>query len=152
MNSECIRTLLRSAGEYRLPVTGASMSPTLRAGDLIECRACAPSELRPGQIIVLGAVHTIVVHRYLGTSTKRLVTRGDNAPSHDPLWQTDYLLGRVLARWRNGTRVALDRGLPRWRGWWIAAFWRARARVGVWQRRGVGARRRVQAASEAGPT
>jgi signal peptidase I len=107
---------VRKAGRVRLRVSGASMVPSMRPGDLITVeRACA-EEISPGEIVVFAREGRLVVHRVTAKVPAtagnpgepllktRLLTRGDRARRDDPLVSSSELLGRVT-QIRRGSRA-----------------------------------------------
>lgn len=94
------------------PVTGTSMAPVLREGDLIKYKKASPSELEVGDIIVYripplvqkySDCPSVVTHRVVeirGTTAGLYYrTKGDNNPAQDP-WSVEYgdVIGKVSQR------------------------------------------------------
>jgi len=104
---------LRDAGRVRLLVTGSSMVPALRPGDLITVESAAAAEISPGEIVVFALSGRLVVHRLAAmlpakTGNPRdllMATRGDRARREDPLVSSGELLGRVTQIERGSRRV-----------------------------------------------
>ncbi len=113
-----LRESLQNGRPTRITVTSNSMSPLLQAGDEIIIITTATEQLQPGDIITM-ATHTgLLTHRFWGLSAAGgqtwLITRGDK-----PLWfdlptPTADLLGRVIARQRDGRLLDLEAGGGRW--------------------------------------
>ena len=84
-------------GQSLFLVTGESMLPTLRPGDLVPGRPVAAAALRRGDVIVyLDGEGRRVIHRVV--SLRPLRTQGDNrvapdppVPSASPLWRVTHL-------------------------------------------------------------
>jgi signal peptidase I len=78
--------------EARLPVTGTSMLPTLRPGDILELHCCHPDHICSGDIVVFRHRDHLVSHRVVGNHKGFLVTRGDRLRRPDlPIATTDVL-------------------------------------------------------------
>jgi len=94
------------------PVTGTSMAPVLKEGDLIQYEKISPFEVEVGDIIVYrippllqksSDCSSIVAHRVVeirGTTAGLYYhTKGDNNPAQDP-WSVEYgdVIGKVSQR------------------------------------------------------
>lgn len=106
-----LRAWRHTGGTLRIIVSGASMAPLLRPGDLIEVEALAPEALRPGTILVVQDSGGLLTHRLARAQAGTLILWGDALPTHDPPLPVGALLGHVVARERSGHRLAL-RGWP----------------------------------------
>jgi len=108
--------VLRSLGEARLPVTGASMLPAIWPGDVLEVRRQNVAEISPGQVVLLERQGHLVAHRVIekvgGPGGTLLVTRGDRMRESDPPVPSEELLGRVTCVLRGRRRIVprLTRG------------------------------------------
>jgi signal peptidase I len=147
LKAELAVQVLRSFGEARLRVTGASMLPALWPGDLIEVRRSDATEVRPGEIVLFLRAGRIVAHRVVqrcngtgtlpmlhqdgthdrthsqsGCATALFVTRGDRVKKPDAPVAAEELLGRVIAieRHHAGGRRRI---LPRLTPWTRIASW-----------------------------
>jgi len=93
--------VLRSVGEARLAVGGASMLPSIWPGDILEIHRVAAADLALGDIVVFAREHRLVVHRVLRVNRERdeviLITRGDRSPRADSPVSASELLGQVTA-------------------------------------------------------
>jgi signal peptidase len=108
---------VRAAGRVRLRVSGTSMVPAMRPGDLITVERARAAEIAPGEIVVFTRSGRLVVHRVTGVtaapglaksvseSEPALQTRGDCARRKDPIVRDSELLGRVTQIERSGHRV-----------------------------------------------
>jgi hypothetical protein len=85
-----------------LELRGGSMAPTLPERGRV--RVAAPGHLWPGDILVVADAHgQLVAHRLLGAYRRhgrRLVLRGDAAPSYDAPLAPEQVIGRVV--WAEG--------------------------------------------------
>jgi signal peptidase I len=110
-----VSEVVRKAGRVRLRVSGTSMVPAMRPGDLITVERISTAEITPGEIVVFARSGRLVVHRVTGTvaapdfansgkeSEPLIETRGDCARRNDPIVRGSELLGRVTQIER-GTR------------------------------------------------
>ncbi|HUA84920.1 MAG TPA: S24/S26 family peptidase [Bryobacteraceae bacterium] len=103
--------MLRSFGEVRSVVRGASMVPTLFPGDIIVVRRETAQTARRGEVMLFFRQGFFCAHRLMdrtqeGEST-RLIARGDALSKNDPPFAEDELLGRVTAVIRRGNRIEL---------------------------------------------
>lgn len=95
-----VRTALDSSN-VTISVAGTSMHPTFSAGDRVVVERCHASDLRPGEIALIGD-RGLCVHRFMGSVRALLLFKGDNSRSFDPLRESSAVLGRVVARIRGG--------------------------------------------------
>jgi hypothetical protein len=63
VKSHLFREVLRSFGEARLAVTGASMLPSIWPGDILEVRRQSAAEICPGQLVLFARGGGLVAHR-----------------------------------------------------------------------------------------
>ena len=100
--------VLRSRGELRLQVTGASMLPAVWPGDVLSIRSCAPHELRLGEIVLVEHEGGFRVHRLVREEDggARFITRGDAMPQDDPAVDAARVLGKVTSIERGGRRIS----------------------------------------------
>ena len=106
----------RRFGALKIKVTGDSMLPALRPGDVLTVVRQPIGGFRPGDI-VLGArpspdapgAPEFVAHRVVRkpelTGVPRLITRGDSLPQNDSPLLEHEILGRVTAVTRRGRRI-----------------------------------------------
>jgi len=104
--------MLRSFGEVRSVVRGASMVPTLFPGDVLVVHPENAQTARQGDVIVFFRYGLFCAHRLMnktheGDSTL-LIARGDALSRNDPPFEENEVLGRVTAVIRRGKRIALD--------------------------------------------
>jgi signal peptidase len=108
---------VRAAGSVRLRVSGTSMVPAMRPGDLITVERAGTADISPGEIVVFARAGRLVVHRVTGIAAPAaaksggpetgpvLQTRGDCARRNDPIVRESELLGRVTQIERGGRRM-----------------------------------------------
>jgi signal peptidase I len=113
----------RAGMRHAIPMSGISMLPFLKAGDvaLVAHGAGTP---RRGDVIVFRQCGQLIVHRVLrvlkGPNGPVLLTKGDNTMICDePVSATD-LVGRVEAFERGGVRYSLETWPTCAVGWLIA--------------------------------
>jgi hypothetical protein len=112
-----IRAWNRAGITLYVPVTGHSMRPLLRPGDVLVVQP-GPAACRPGDLIVFWQQGRLVAHRLLRLEQPggdaHFITGGDNALAADPPVAPADVLGRVTARQRGGRTLTLN--TPFWRG------------------------------------
>lgn len=99
------------SGLVRIVVSGASMEPTLRHGDVILVSPAVPAVLRPGEVITFLTDAGPVTHRIVDRSGDDLITKGDNARAFDPPVNPGRIVGRVDAVVRAGIETPLPWGV-----------------------------------------
>ena len=100
--------VLASFGQARLPVTGSSMFPCLRPGDLLEIRG-PTGVIQTGEVVVFERCGRLVVHRVhrvVNRNGDLLITRGDRLRYPDAPVSAAAILGCVTAIERRGRRIA----------------------------------------------
>ncbi|MEU8148065.1 S24/S26 family peptidase [Nonomuraea sp. NPDC048901] len=75
---------LATHGTVAVPVTGASMLPTLRHGDRVTLSAVDPDAITAGDVIAFRADGRLVLHRVHALGRDRLITAGDHHLLFDP--------------------------------------------------------------------
>jgi hypothetical protein len=104
---------IEPAARLRLTVTGDSMKPLLRAGDVVEVERVPPDDLCAGDIVVVQRQGEFVTHRLLGVDEHGWHTHGDRTRSPDAPVTAADIVGRVAALERGERRVDLQPA--RWR-------------------------------------
>jgi signal peptidase I len=108
----------KPAAQQTLPVslTGNSMYPFIREGDILFIRPVAPHQLRGGQIVVFALSETgrqWVAHRiraiFQQNSEWMLLTQGDNVCRPDPPLKATQIIGQVIARVKKGKMIPVAR-------------------------------------------
>lgn len=121
--SELLRGLLEDGLPVELRVTGSSMSPFVRSGDVIVLSPRPASAIRLGDVVAfLRGEARLVVHRVVRRRRDGFLTRGDASPrTDDGRVAGDEILGAVDRVTRRGVRVRLGLGPER-----IAIAWLSR--------------------------
>ncbi len=96
--------LLRDGIPVSVEVRGCSMSPFIRPGDVVRLRPPL-GRLLVGAVLLLEAEGRLLLHRHVGWTEGRIITRGDNATVADGLFAPDRVLGVVTGVERRGRRV-----------------------------------------------
>jgi hypothetical protein len=107
--------VLATFGQARLPVTGTSMFPCMRPGDLLEIRRPSAA-IQTGDAVVFERHGRLVVHRVVHRTGDLLIPRGDRLRHPDAPVSAAAILGCVTAIERRGRRIAprltpLQRGI-----------------------------------------
>jgi hypothetical protein len=105
--------LLRGGTPVRLEVTGHSMTPFIRSGDVVTIEPLSGHHPALGEVVALAPGGRLLVHRLVGWDRGRALCRGDVAAGADPPVSPDDLLGRVTRVERGGRRVRLGLGIER---------------------------------------
>jgi len=104
--------ILRSFGEIRSVVRGASMIPTIFPGDVVVVHREEARTARPGDVMLFFREGFFCAHRLMDKAQEggsiRLIARGDALGKDDPPFAEKELLGRVTAVIRRGRRIELD--------------------------------------------
>jgi Peptidase S24-like len=101
-----ITDTLRRGVAVEFAVTGTSMTPLLRPGDVLTVAPAAAAELARGDVALFTRDGALTAHRVIATAP--LVTRGDACRGADGEIAAACVLGRVVAFRRRGVRVRLD--------------------------------------------
>ena len=112
--------LLRGGTPVRLEVTGHSMSPFIRSGDVVTIEPLSGHRPALGGVVALVPGGRLLVHRLVGWDHGRALCRGDVATSADAWAAPDDLLGRVTRVERGGRRVRLGLGIERMPIAWLS--------------------------------
>ena len=105
--------LLRGGTTVRMEVTGHSMSPFIRSGDVVTIEPLLGRRPALGEVVALAPGGRLRVHRLVGWDRRQALFRGDVAAGADPVASPDDLLGRVTRVERGGRRVRLGLGIER---------------------------------------
>jgi hypothetical protein len=108
-----VSELLREGRPVSLPVTGSSMAPFMRSGDLLSIR---PPDVRPrlGDVVVrVEPGERLLIHRVIARRADSLSTRGDAAAAPDPPAPLSGVVGVVEHIERGGRSVGLGLGPER---------------------------------------
>jgi signal peptidase I len=122
-----VSDIMNFFGEMRICVTGRSMLPFVRPGDILLVRKQELEQLIPGDIVLFAQNEQLLTHRVVGDDRWRetpfLVTRGDALVAKDPPVFAYQLLGRVAAIFRGRLRID-PRARRSWRCQLLAALLR----------------------------
>ena len=125
LEGELFLEVLKSAGQARLAVTGTSMLPSIRPGDILEVHRQGMEAILPGDVVLFMRNGGFAAHRVVEKAGEPdrtlLITRGDALRVPDSPVTPEELLGRVAAILRGGRR--LDPRLTRWArvaSWFLA--------------------------------
>ena len=116
---------LAAFGQLRLRLTGTSMLPALRPGDVVEFHAFHPSHAATGEIVLFRREGGLVAHRVVGRTGDSLITQGDSLAAPDQVVAHADVLGRGVGLTRRNRSVpwSKSRGssssLTRW---WFRRF------------------------------
>lgn len=124
---ELLRQLLDDGLSVRLKVTGSSMSPFVRSGDLVTLAPPGDHPIRRGDVVgVLVGHRWLVIHRVVAAAPESLVTRGDALGRPDEAVSRGAIVARLARVERRGRRIRLGLGPERtviaWlsrRGWLV---------------------------------
>jgi len=111
-------------GQVRhVSVSGGSMQPTLRYGELVEVAPYGEQPARVGDVVLFRAPQASrdLLHRVVAIAAAGIRTRGDSNTGDDP-WelQPSDIMGRVTAVWRRQRRRTVACGwLGRMAGRWM---------------------------------
>lgn len=121
--AEWLTDMLRDGLRVRVALSGNSMAPTLREGDIVVIRPRAERPPRIGDLAVLRPEpHRLLVHRLIGRDKQAGVwfSRGDACFDPDPPCSASDVLGIVESREHNGRRRRMDGVAGVMRGHWLA--------------------------------
>ncbi len=139
LQAEAIRqlfiNLLREGHVILSLAIGASMSPSIKKGELLIVTPIALEEAEIGEIVAFRrdeSQSVLTTHRVIQKGKERgqryIITKGDRNPYRDfPLLSSQELLGKVTGIERNGQVISLESPFYRIRG-----FLMARLSLGLW--------------------
>jgi hypothetical protein len=127
-----INLWMQAGKQSILTIHGWSMSPLLRDGDsiLIDYNTAG---IRPGDILAFRQGENLVIHRVIqivrdGEEITRIVTKGDNNISLDPIVEPHQVIGCIIRSWRQSREIFFDRFIWSAAGWGSAALGRIHAK------------------------
>lgn len=139
LQAEAIRqlfiNLLREGHVIRSLAVGASMSPSIKKGELLIVKPIALEEAEIGEIVAFRrdeSQSVLTTHRVIQKGQQRdqryIITKGDRNPYRDfPLLSSQELLGKVTGIERNGQVISLESPFYRIRGYLMARW-----SLGLW--------------------
>lgn len=81
-------------------ISGISMEPTIKAGDIAITRPVSPGDVRVGDIVRYRQGHTAILHRvmemYRQGDKTIFITKGDNNNTADAPWDSSQLEGKLV--------------------------------------------------------
>jgi signal peptidase I len=108
LRCELAADALRASGRLRLQVTGWSMLPAVRPGDVVIVERAGRGEVSRGDIVLLLRNRRLVLHRVVDSSREAdLVTRGDAMPAVDGPVPSQECLGKAVLIFRDGQDIRL---------------------------------------------
>ncbi len=106
--------MLADGFDAELRVTGSSMSPLVRGGDLVTLSPPSRCPIRRGAVVAyLRGSRSLAVHRVVAGAGEKLVTRGDAMTRPDDPVAAGEVLGVMTRHRRRGRRVRLGLGPER---------------------------------------
>jgi signal peptidase I len=102
---DLLTEVVHNTGSASLKVTGFSMLPALRPGDVITVERHTLDKLQPGRIILFRRDGRLTAHRIIRASAESLLTQGDSVPAQDLPVQPTEIVGQVVGIHRNGRSV-----------------------------------------------
>ena len=94
------RDLLSEGNGIRFQARGASMSPTIRDGEIVHVRPVAVASLREGDIVLVRSPRQFRLHRLIMADAERnvFITRGDCGLEDDPAVCGAEILGAAVTK------------------------------------------------------
>jgi len=96
---------LARTGRLRLRVTGTSMLPAIRPGDVLRVERCDAASLSPGEVVLFQRGERLFAHRAVRRG-HALALRGDTLDRDDAAVEGAQVLGKVVAIERRGREIA----------------------------------------------
>lgn len=137
---EVVRPLLEQGLSVRFQARGASMSPAIRDGEIVEVTPVIVTKLRKDDIVLAKSHCGFRLHRIvLADPAKDLfITRGDCGQENDPALRADQILGQARAK---EVRVGRNIVQARFRGvggWLLRSVARGQVLAGKVRSRALG--------------
>ncbi len=139
LQAEAIRqlfiNLLREGHVIRSLAVGASMSPSIKKGELLMVKPMALEKAEIGEIVAFRrdeSLSVLTTHRVIQRGKEHgcryIITKGDRNPYRDlPLVSSQAVLGKVVGIERTGQVISLETPLYRLRGYLMARW-----SLGLW--------------------
>ena len=112
---------LAAFGQLKLRLTGTSMLPALRPGDVVEFHSFQPSEAATGEIVLFRRDGALVAHRVVGCTADSLITQGDSLGALDEAVAHADVLGRGVGLTRRNRPVPWS--VARRPSWHVSRWW-----------------------------
>jgi hypothetical protein len=114
-----LREALERDGQFRFPLRGSSMRPTLpESCDIMIVPL--PLVPRPGSLIVFAQRDALVAHRLVRRTPRGWIAQGDGRLVPDPALQPEQVLGLVSAAYTGDRRIWPGRLERAAAGFWLA--------------------------------
>jgi len=112
------QAILSEGLTLRFRAKGMSMHPFVRTGDILYVQTVAPEQVRTGDLVLFRAAGCkIAVHRVLRQTQWQerpaFIIKGDRTERPDGIVPAEDLLGRVIAREREGVKIDLTTPIRR---------------------------------------
>ncbi len=104
---EILVAVLHRGGRLRFRARGLSMQPDIGDGDVITVGPATGAWLRVGDVVVVGAVDSVIVHRVVQRRGLSYRVRGDNAWCDDGWFTAENVIGVVTCVEREGVESGL---------------------------------------------
>ncbi len=116
---EVIRELLRQGLSARFQARGASMSPAIRDGEIVEVTPVIVSKLRKDDIVLAKSNYGFRLHRIVFVDHARdvFITRGDCGQGSDPALKGAQILGLARAKEVRVGRIVVQARFKGFGGW-----------------------------------
>jgi hypothetical protein len=134
-----IRAALERGQHVRMTVTGGSMWPFIRDGDIVELEPLSTSPAQGDIVLAQPSAEHYVVHRVVRVQGESVWLRGDAQRHCEGPVQPHDILGRITRSHHHGRPRALDHGAWRFAG----LMWVHCTPLGLWLSRlasGIGTR------------
>jgi hypothetical protein len=112
-----IRATLERGQRVRMTVSGTSMLPFLRDGDVVELEPLGAAPRAGDVVLAQGPAGPCVLHRVVRVTGEGLFLRGDAQEDREGPLAPGDVLGKVTLCYRHGHARAVDRG-----GWRLAGL------------------------------
>ncbi len=116
----CFRDALCRGEDLKIKVTGNSMLPFLKNGQIVVIRACDVKEINIGDIVLTFADNRILCHRVFRKGKDIFQTKADALIWPDLAGSKDTLLGKVIAIETDGRIRSMEGSSARYAGWIIS--------------------------------
>ena len=103
---EIVRAAVSAGGAIWIRVTGKSMNPLIRHGDRVLLAGLRGAPRR-GQVVLLDAGGSPLLHRIVSRDSGSVVTRGDSRRTSDRPHPTSSIVAQALVVRRSGTTICL---------------------------------------------
>ena len=123
-----VRDALEQGGRARLTVTGMSMRPFIRSGDVVELAVVTTDALTLGMVLLVETTEgRYLLHRVTRKTADGVFTRGDANAHEDGPFNPNSIVARVTGVVRDDCVVPLDTGTSGL----LARMWNT-SRAGLW--------------------